>query len=259
MLKEGESCYYVRFFDKESYAWEFVNGIIRLGKLDIYRNIESESGRGDKNEGIRQIVHTSEIDCTMTLKRSDLDEPIVLNRDSGLVGISFADRDVLSSYIYCLSIFPVVSAQDLTKKIAYAMCSLRKDGFLFAGRAKLTMYAVEIVELLDILKKIEKAMEGDDWSIQAKQVEYLDYDKSHLELDPAFCKDKKFEQQSEYRIQLKLPNIKEDFHFICVGSLKTEVSGVYEITIHFEDLGQNDKDGRPQVRIEPEIKNLIDI
>ena len=218
----------IRFFDHpidaKSHAEEFLSGKIRVGKLRYYKDFEDSDGRGDPNEGVKEILpgeYIVSIGPPHVPYRPEIYKDIGVGSD-----LKIWDNDVLESYILCMSRIEITTygkplkAKSTTSSIEKLIKSLVNTeseivyGVLICG-------GDEFMRRMMCLKV----------PVECEPVKYKNLSdplKSFRNLGP-FKKDNRFRRQREFRFRLQLQET-EDHAYVDIGDM-SDIAQILEYRI----------------------------
>ncbi len=202
-----------RFFEKRSHAEEFVSGKIRLGKIDVYKNIENVALR-DESEGTSSIVWDQ-----------PAPEYIIDKNTLKIVGKTVSPTTKIESkgtLIHPIYLICTCSSRANKKKIAIR---LEKK------------YVVEISDPSGLLELFNKSWIKFPYSINSQQVELkkVRYDRGKL-IKP----NKYLVEPFDFLYTQKSPDNKDEFEYRFIFWCQNNPKFIYDNYIYLViDSGNN--------------------
>ena len=185
-----------RFFDNKTHAEEFMSGKLRVGRIRYYRELESEDGRGDPNEGVSSLCKPGDV----TLQHSVEGEEM---RTLDFETMRVTHNADLESHVLCMT-------EVFCEKVK------NRGGVQIRGLDRLvedfynSKYIVFIFRPQDFVDRVSRIPQFGGSGL----VEYEDFDdpsKTHWEVN-VFLKDKKYQHQREARFKFNLPETVRGSH-----------------------------------------------
>lgn len=196
--------HFIKFFEKESYADQFMTGGLYLNTLAYFKEMESAScdGRMDSTEAVAMWWQPD--DFVMNLRVSGIgDTEITKNDLVGPVSVSSDHHNNLN--LFCLYALQPIGVECLQGKVDHALANDGEKGLQprIDGRCfKFGKFAV-IVHAVPFLNQLREALKGKGYKVIGKMVEYYDDEVFHGEIpmaDIPFRKQKRFSYQREFRL-----------------------------------------------------------
>lgn len=189
-------------FSKKEYAEEFLSGKLRFGKLGYYKNIEDI--RNDSKEGL--VASYSPTKSILSIAGIEVSQDEIVGK------IEYSKSYLEEEYIHC---FSSIKTDDV--KLTYPLV----ERFSQFGD-----YMVVIKNVPKFLKKFQiegfTTLNKEVKLLEASSIYYKDLDNDHIPLGTipeGFLKDISYKEECEYRIKLTTQDLKEEFHYIDIGSL----------------------------------------
>jgi hypothetical protein len=211
--------YFIKFFEEERYADEFIAGKLYLNRLSYFRKLESrDDGRPDTHEAVAMWWQPQGMRVTF----ANFPELEITDKDlAGPISIAFDFHDNL--HIYCL--YSVQTPSDLLKdgKIdctADQAMELQKQLVIDDRCLRFGKFAV-IISAVPFLDRLKLALGR--YRYRAKSVEYYDDEMFHGEIkreDIPFNKQKRFKYQREFRISINTGTKGNSPLRVDIGSIK---------------------------------------
>ncbi len=206
VVKNNKIFAFIKFFEKQKYAQEFIEGKIYANKLSYFKKVEGNTGvKMDKYEGICANFQSEQVTLELNGRVFNTVEHMTLSRK-------------MDEYknIFCLYILIMPNGVDKDIK------DIKNQLMISSKCEELGKYAV-IVRAYEFLEKI-KAVELKRFKInkiRMGEVNYYDENEFHGSFDDdksLFNKIKKFEYQKEYRLVIDSDVDKE--LILEIGSIK---------------------------------------
>ncbi len=207
----------IRFFDHpidaKSHAEEFLSGRIRVGKLRYYKDFEASDGRGDPNEGVKEILpgnYIVSIGPPYVPYQPEKYKDIGVGRD-----LKIWDNDALESYMLCMSRIEIMQhGESLKTKITSS--SIEKLIKSLVNTESKIVYGVLIFGGNEFMHRMMRLKVP----VECKPVKYKNLSdplKPFRNLGP-FKKDNRFRRQREFRFRLQLQET-EDHAYVDIGDM----------------------------------------
>ncbi len=210
-----------RFFDNKTHAEEFMSGKLRVGRIRYYRELESEDGRGDPNEGVSSLCKPGDGTLQLGVKGEEM------RTIEDFITMKLAHNADLESHVLC------------TTKVFYEKGKNRVDiqirdlGRLledFCNSNLETAYVVFISRPQAFVDRVSRTPQFGG----AGPVTYDDFDaprKTHWCVD-VFLKDKKYQHQREVRFKFNLPETVRGSHStIDIGDI-SDIAFLIKLSDH---------------------------
>ncbi len=188
-------------FGEEKYMNDLIkNGNLFLNTVTEFKKIDDDF-RGDKHEGVSDIIQSQNARLELTLPEILGGEKIILDGNNGLVGqVLMSNTNFSNTNIYSLYMIP--PEEDF--KIDDRMFQFGK-------------YAAIITNPIEFLKRVERSLEELNLAAYMSQVKYLERNDFEGEMS-IFNKFSEYSYQNEYRIHVI--NTEDKPLIINVGSLE---------------------------------------
>ncbi|MCE2501286.1 MAG: hypothetical protein J4G13_10555 [Dehalococcoidia bacterium] len=214
-----------KFIKKQEHADEFLQGKLFLNPLCYFKNIESEDGRGDKNEGA--ILFPLD-DFVLTLtptnpKTGDVGDIIRITKDDLAAPISlhpgrFDHINLLCMYACHIRDIQSISVDNID--------DFRKQLEISEECASLGEHAIIITNIQEFLRRISVAAEQGGYGLRRGLVTYYDpmvgTPTTESDIESVFHKRKEYQYQSEFRIAV-------DTHLYEPTSLRLSIGDISDI------------------------------
>jgi hypothetical protein len=209
-MSDTKIWYFIKFFEKEEYADQLIDGWLYLNRLGVFRQNENNctDGRSDTTEAIAHWWQPH--DYIMHLNIPGVGSTTITKDDlAGPVYTSYSDHDFL--HVYCLYAihttgFDTFHTIDGKLEIDESKAAeLQKQLAIDDRCLKFGSFAV-IIRAVPFLSQVEASLQRMGLSYRGKIVEYYDDETFHGEIAPndendiPFRKQKRFSYQKEYRI-----------------------------------------------------------
>lgn len=210
--------FFVKIFDNEKYAKDFMEGKIYANRLSYFKAIEEKeaANRGDRHEGVLGWYQQNQVQVFINNHLIEgLVSPVSVQMDH------HNHLNVFCIYAAHSGEFNEISAENLA--------DFKKQLEISPECLKLGSYAVLITQPKEFIERVEKAAAEKIARFQRGLVEYYDPESFHgsfTEADAVFKKRKDYEHQKEYRfsfdtgvagespLELEIGSIK-DISFLC--------------------------------------------
>jgi hypothetical protein len=216
--------YFVKFFEKEEHADQFIKGTLYLNRLSYFRNIEEDScadGWFDKTEAVAMWLQPH--DLIIEVKMPGVGEAKIAKENlGGPVSISYNYHDHF--HIYCLYAVHTTGFATIDGKLELTeteAAELQKQVAIDERCFKSRPFAV-IVPAVRFLSQVSETLRGTGHRVRGKLVEYYDDETFHGEIVPddiPFKKQKGFSYQKEFRICVQTNTIGNDPLLIDIGDI----------------------------------------
>lgn len=199
---------FVKFFDEEDYADQFLRGHLFMRKLRFFQQLEAgeiDDGRPDAHEGVVSVHQPAHTELTIQFEGR---EPLKIT-GADLAGPVIISRDVYSDmHVFCMSTLripddaPVSGSAEEQQAQIHDLVRLDDRCLNFGAHAVVVDAALFVRRLREVLSKQEH------W-FRAAAVEYYDeatFHGSFAEQQAPFMKQAPFAYQKEYRVCLLRPD-----------------------------------------------------
>ena len=213
---------FVKIFDEEEYANEFLNGVLYSNRLSYFKKLEDEEGRGDKYEGGIFIPSDQAIiKLTATNLGNQTFEQITIPSEDLAAAVRIGPDWFNNVNVFCMySCF----SQDVNE----SSDSGRRDvkiTFQMPNKAlKLGDCLVVVCDVRAFLDRFRKSTEELGYDGMHGLVKYFDPEHGSLPFksreETIFMKRKKFEDQKEYRLAFNTDTIGSDPVKLSIGSIR---------------------------------------
>ena len=213
--------YLIKLFEKESYADQFMSGLLYLNTLAYFRKRESEcdDGRVDSAEAVAMWWQPNDIILTLKVPKLAIEIAITEKDLAAPVSVSFNRHDFLHLLclyaVYWTGFEPVGGKIHCDPKEAEALQrQLRIDDRCF----KFGEFAV-IVPVVPFLDRLKKTLRH---KATGRLVEYYDDEIFHGEIpekDIPFRKQKRFSYQREFRLCFDTGAVQDSPITISIGDI----------------------------------------
>lgn len=237
IVKNNKILAFIKFFEKQKYAQEFIEGKIYANKLSYFKKVEGNTGvKMDKYEGIQAIYQPNKSIIKVNGEVTDIIRP---------ARVSYKKHEYEN--IFCLYALIMPNVDKDIKDI--------KNQLMISSKCEeLGKYAV-IVHADKFLKKMEKQLNKLMVNYATGLVNYYDYNTFHGQFDDdsvLYNKIKKFEYQKEFRFVINSGVDKE---------LILEIGSIKDITIFYKtkDIKKGLEvtvDGNNNLKIEYKIEDM---
>ena len=223
-MSDRMDCYFVKFFQEEEHADQFIKGKLYLNRLSYFTKIEDEcDGRPDTNEAV--AMWWQPYDVTMTLNIPGVGETVITSKDlAAPVSMSFEYHDHV--HVFCLYTVSTVSPESLDQQASLAEreAELQKQFRIDERCAKFGQFAVlvQVAPFLGQLKEAREALRRNGLRFGQAHVKYYDGETFHGEIthkEIPFWKQKKFSYQQEFRICVQTNTQGDDPLTIDIGDI----------------------------------------
>lgn len=193
-------------FNKIEYAEDFLKGNIRFMPLNYYINIDNDP-RQDKYEGVSSFYqpHLSSFMINgFKLNPKDVVGPILMRINDD------------QSHIFCMSAFYCKDKTKIFETQKECIDNINKPcKFKLLTFGNVTVLITNIVEFFN---RIDSTVKKNKLTYKRKLVKYINLDEFHGNLeDTGFIKDLKYENESEFRFELKGLSAKS--FFLNIGNI----------------------------------------
>jgi len=183
--------YFVKFFEEQKYADDFLNGILYINRLSFFKKIEDDvkTNRGDKYEGVHTWLQPNMVELqfgNIAINPKDLAAPVCIQKNI---------HDNLN--VFCLYAGHTGGLVSGTEEKLRQQLTIREDNLHLGDQA------VIVTKPEKFLNRVKDTVRVNNYGMKAKIVEYYDPEKFHgsfNEDDVIFKKRFEFQHQSEYRI-----------------------------------------------------------
>jgi hypothetical protein len=217
---------FVKFFEKEKYADDFISGKLFCNTLRYFRDLEEKSdGRGDSYEGATaliqpkgKIVKFTPVDGgnPFELREEDFSGPILVHTDENL-----SHRIFCMYAIYIDDSFAEFSDEEVSdEEVAKRIASVNNKMKLHEECFNMGRHAVWIYDVEPFVKALEACENANRIKVRKGLVKYYDgtsFDGDFKEDEAIFHKQEKFSHQKEYRLAFKPFS---DSPFLEIGSME---------------------------------------
>ncbi|APA69892.1 hypothetical protein [Janthinobacterium sp. 1_2014MBL_MicDiv] len=219
---------FVKFFETEEWADDFMQGNLYCNTLQYFRDREqTEDFRGDPFEGTVSLIQPGQAIIKFSFNSETINDLTIDPKD--LVGpVIIHSTDTLEHNVFCLYAIYIdddfeefsddeLSDEELENRIISVSEKLKLHEDCFGmGQHVVLIYAVE--PFIEALKKYEKEK---DMRLRRALVKYYDemtYHGDFKEAEAIFHKPHKYSHQKEYRLAFRSPD-KAAFT-ISIGSME---------------------------------------
>ena len=215
--------YFIKFFEKEEYAEQFIKGTLYLNRLSYFQQLENScaDGRSDTTEAVAiwlqppDFIMESNIPGvgSTTISKDDLDGP---------VSMSYSDYNNL--HVLCLYAVHTTGFAKIDGKLELAeseAAELQRQVTIDDRCLKFGPFAV-INPAVPLLSQVKKALQRMGQWFEGKLVEYYDDETFHGEIAPKdipFKKQKRFSYQNEFKICVQTKTSGNDPLLIANGDI----------------------------------------
>ncbi len=215
--------YFVKFFNNEVHADEFMRGNLHLKRLGYFKTMEQQKddGRPDSREAISHWWQPN--DFVMKLTVPGVGEIEIKNDDlAGPVSMSYDYHENL--HVFCLYSIHTVGFEIIDGKIDYAESegeTLKKQLEVDPRNSKLGGFAV-VTPATQFLDRLKSVLQMRGQYFKGRLVEYYDDKTFHGSIQPdeiPFWKQQHFSYQNEFRICINTKTIGDDPLNISVGDI----------------------------------------
>jgi hypothetical protein len=202
--------YFIKFFEREEWADQFMAGHLYLNTLGYFKKMESggSADRGDPTEAVAMWLQP--YDVTMTIKVPDLQLETTITAKDLAAPIQFSSTYHDNLHLLCLYAMHSDDAKiedgkatGTLQEMERLQRQLRVDPKCFEmGKYAVTIHAVPF------LKQLREALTRQHIAATGKLVSYYDDAVFHGEIAASeipFSKQKRFSYQREFRVCLNAP------------------------------------------------------
>jgi hypothetical protein len=216
--------YFIKLFEKEEYADQFIKGTLYLNRLSYFQQLENScaDGRSDTTEAVAIWLQPHDFIMELnipgvgstTISKDDLDGP---------VSMSYSDYNNL--HVLCLYAVYTTGFAKIDGKLELAeseAAELQRQVTIDDRCLKFGPFAV-IIPAVPLLSQVKKALQRRGQWFEGKLVEYYDDETFHGEIAPKdipFKKQKRFSYQNEFRICVQTKTSGSDPLLIDIGDYK---------------------------------------
>lgn len=224
--------FFVKFFNKQQYAEEFLAGKVFASRLSVYKGLESEqeSGRYDPDEGTTFLLQPGRVEVKLSAQiesgglESQHNPVDVMDLSADLAGPVQGQMDWLNRLnVFC--IYAVHTGElDMIEDSEAGIEVLREQFRVDDRMNSFGEHAVVIFDPEAFVKRLDQAVCRESYAMRRGLVRYYDPDSFHGHLDgyeAALWKQEGFRYQSEYRF-----------------AIDTAKPGVSALTLHVGDLSE---------------------
>jgi hypothetical protein len=227
--------YFIKFFESEQYADEFLGGRLFLNRLSHFKRSETASldGRPDQNEAISMWFQPEGLNMTMTTADGE-------NIDLGTITspVSSSSRYHGNFHIFCLYTMQTTGFSFKGENIylpAHNIAEFKKQITIDKRCFDFGPFAV-VVKTTPFLPVLRTALIGTGWGFSAKRVGYYDektFSGEFLTDDIPFRKQKYFSYQNEFRVCIETKTTGSD-------PLTIEIGDISDICVKMNSADLND-------------------
>lgn len=214
--------YFIKFFEREEWADQFMVGHLYLNTLGYFKGIESagSADRGDPTEGVAMWLQPHDVIMTLKVPNLQLETTITAKDLAGPIQFSSTYHDNL--HLLCLYAMHsdaarIEDGEATRQEMERLQRQLRIDPKCF----ELGKFAV-VIPAGPFLKQLREAFSRQNIAATGKLVDYYDDAVFHGEIAASeipFSKQKRFSYQREFRVCLKRPAPTADALIVDIGDL----------------------------------------
>ena len=212
----------VKFFQKEEYANDFIEGKLFANRLSYFKKLEGDEKRGDEDEGA-VVFPLGNFTLNLTVLNEDTGEETILPAIGG--------PDVVTS--------PVMRPNWFNDINLFCMYALHGGGLqgnsvedaqdlegclkISEACAEFGEYAVVVTNYKEFVKRVYEAAVGAKYGLMGKLVSYYDHENGtppiNSEIETIFAKRREYEYQSEYRFAIKTGTVGDNPIVLDIGKI----------------------------------------
>ncbi|MDD2722526.1 MAG: hypothetical protein PHH59_00705 [Methylovulum sp.] len=198
--------YFVKFFEKECYADQFISGELYLNSLAYFKKVEKncDDGRADRHEAVEIWCQPKDFismsfpaNPHLDIAGEDLIEPVSMSRN---------DSDFL--HVFCMYAISVTPFKTINGEIIYTeeeVIKFKEQFKIDEQCFKFGKFAVIMLasNFLNKIRQSQQAFQDQGYSCVGRLVDYYDdelFSGRIEEQDVPFKKHKRFSYQKEFRI-----------------------------------------------------------
>lgn len=202
----------VKFFEKQDYVHEFLNGNLYMNSLKYFQELENDTARSDSKEAVSHCFQPDAIKVQfneITIESNELD---------GAVIVQTKEFDFYN--IFCLYAINSGNFQELNDD--------NYDKFINSlqiheNNKEFGQFCVVIHNVESFLERIKEAVLKKNFFMKANFVNYYDIDSSNGSyngIDAVFHKHDKFSYQNEYRIVINNKLGNDNPYSLNIGDIR---------------------------------------
>ncbi len=204
----------MKFFEKEEYLEDFLNGKLYLNRLSYFINIEEEnySNRYDKYESALCWLQPEKMELQLnghTFNSNDFVEPILIQKNASL------NLNILSLYAGHSGEFKSLSKESLS--------NFKENLMVNENNNSLGTYAAIIYKTKEFIERVKQAVIENKFAMTAGLIDYYDPVHHHgffSEHENIFKKRLEFKEQQEYRFAIDTNTKGDNPLTLEVGQMK---------------------------------------
>jgi hypothetical protein len=241
--------WFIKFFEKEEYADQFMAGHLYLNTLTYFKELESKSGDGrdDSTEAIAMWWQPNDISIKLNLAGIG---DIEITRDdlAGPASMSFDYHNSLN--ILSLYTMYVTGFEPKDGKLSCKpedVTELRQQLAIDRRCFELGKFAV-VTQVGLFIKRLREALQTQTGKVDGRLVDYYDKDTFHGKIpfdDIPFRKQKRFSYQREYRLCVDSRGVSSGPIRLNIGDISTfsakmesvKIPDAFTVTIEAHDGG----------------------
>jgi len=196
--------YFIKFFQTEEYANQFIAGSLHLNTLKYFKDIEdkSDDGRADSTEAISLWLQPHDVRLTITAPSVGVFE-IPPGDLAAPLSVSYSHYDHLHILcLYAVHMKGMSSPDGRFHGSPDEAARLRDEWRMDSRCLKFGRFAV-IIPAQPFINQLRRALDSRGLAAKGRLVEYYDENKFHGEIpvpDVPFKKQKRFSYQREFRL-----------------------------------------------------------
>ena len=226
--KRGQHIFFLaKFFEKEKYANDFMNGRLYANRLSFFKRIEDDGGanRGDKHEGTMVWGQPG-------LAQIEINGHNISNDLAGPVSLSSNRLDQFN--LVCLY---AGNTKDYSPVPKPEISKIRSQLLISRECEQFGKYAVLIKDGPEFLNRVKRAAKSKNYREAHGLVEYYNPDTFHGNfpgISGAFMKQDKYRYQREYRIVIETGST-------GISPIVLDIEGLSDITMqsNIREINQN--------------------
>lgn len=228
-MSAGQIWYFIKFFEQEEYADQFINGTLYLNRLSYFREIENSSDnatedRFDKTEALTMWWQPH--DFIMELKIPGVGE-VTITKDDLAAPVYMSYSDIDNFHIFCMYAVHTAGFATIGGKLELAesqAAELQRQVAIDERCVKFGPFAV-IIHAVPFLSQVKQKLQRNGQWFRGNLVDYYDDETFHGEISPndpsgiPFKKQNRFAWQKEFRICVQTNTTGSDPLLIDIGNI----------------------------------------
>ncbi|MBL8666516.1 MAG: hypothetical protein JNM48_03555 [Rhodospirillales bacterium] len=210
---------FIKIFEKEEYADQFISGHLYLNRLSFFRDLESQEGKQDASEAVSLWMQPGDVEVNLTL--SGAGNIKITSKDlGGPISIDYGYHADL--HVLCLYAIHTYGFEEIYGEINEGRAGeLQRQVMIDDRCCKLGQFAV-ITQAIKFRKMLRGVLQNRRQWFRDGLVRYYDEDifsGCFAPHDAPFYKQKRFSYQKEYRFCLQTDTCGNEPLTINIGSI----------------------------------------